>query len=484
MCPRTRFLCAIAVTISVVGCGQPERPATGSHQSTTLTIGYGLTSGARTEQAAQLMTQEGLVLLSADGRPVPWLAESWSVSDDGLKWTFRLRKDVTFHDGKPMTADDVRDSLVQQLPLDLGPLFNDIASIQAGSQFELVVNLKRRSTFLVEALTTPIHASNSNVGTGPFEPVEQSSRDRESMELRAFEKYYAGRPSIDRIVIRPYASMRSAWAEMLRGQLDMLYEVGGEASDFVKPSSETRLFTFQRPYAYVIVLNFSKPGLRSPAVRRELNAAINRAELVSTALEGHGRPTDGPVWPEHWASDKALPRFQYAPVVIGSNGKRLSFTLLYSDSSHERMALFVQQQLLAVGVDVKLELSSVTQALERVGKGNFDAWLADMGLGPNLVRQYLFWHSGSPYNWGGFASERVDAALDAIRRAPDDITYKSAVEAFQRAVIDDPPGLFLAWSERARAVSTRFDVREEPGRDILNTIRLWHPAAVVNVAHN
>jgi peptide/nickel transport system substrate-binding protein len=449
-----------------------------------LTIGYGLTSGDRTEQAAQLMTQEGLVLLSADGRPVPWLAESWSVSDDGLKWTFHLRKDVTFHDGKPMTVDDVRDSLVQQLPLDLGPLFSDIASIQAGSTFELVVNLKQRSTFLVEALTTSIHASNSNVGTGPFEPAEPSPRDRESMELRAFEKYYAGRPSIDRIVIRPYASMRSAWAEMLRGQLDMLYEVGGEASDFVKPSSETRLFTFQRPYAYVIVLNVNKPGLRSPAVRRELNAAINRAELVTTALEGHGRPTDGPVWPEHWASDTALPKFQYAPVAIGSNGKRLSFTLLYSDSAHERMALFVQQQLLAVGVDVKLELSSVTQALERVGKGNFDAWLADMGLGPNLVRQYLFWHSGSPYNWGGFASERVDAALDAIRRAPDNSTYKSAVAVFQRAMIDDPPGLFLAWSERARAVSTRFDVHEASGRDILNTIRLWRPAAVINVAHN
>src|SRR5262245_12012828 len=131
MCRRADLLWAVVVTFSVAGCGHPERPATSSHQTSTLTIGYGLTSGARTEQAAQLMTQEGLVLLSSDGRPIPWLAESWSVSDDGLRWTFELRKDVTFHDGRRMTADDVRNSLVRQLPKDLGPFFSQIASIQA-----------------------------------------------------------------------------------------------------------------------------------------------------------------------------------------------------------------------------------------------------------------------------------------------------------------------------------------------------------------
>jgi peptide/nickel transport system substrate-binding protein len=148
------------------------------------------------------------------------------------------------------------------------------------------------------------------------------------------------------------------------------------------------------------------------------------------------------------------------------------------------MALFVQQQLRAAGIDVRLELTTVDEGLARVSKGDFDAWLADVGIGPGFLRQNLFWHSGGPFNWGRYSNPRVDEALDAIRHASDESQYRSAVAAFQSAMVDDPPAIFLAWSERARAVSARFDVYQEPGRDILNTLRLWRPANVERVAHN
>ncbi len=70
----------------------------------------------------------------------------------------------------------------------------------------------------------------------------------------------------------------------------------------------------------------------------------------------------------------------------------------------------------------------------------------------------------------------MDAALDSIRHAADDDAYRAGVAAFQRALADNPPAIFLAWSERARAVSTVFDVEVEPGRDPLSTLRLWRPA--------
>ena len=78
---------------------------------------------------------------------------------------------------------------------------------------------------------------------------------------------------------------------------------------------------------------------------------------------------------------------------------------------------------------------------------------------------------------GRFESRRVDAALDAIRHAGSDDEYQRGVAAFQRATMDDPPAIFLAWGQRARAVSTRFAVPAEPGRDILGTLGLWRPAA-------
>ena len=74
-------------------------------------------------------------------------------------------------------------------------------------------------------------------------------------------------------------------------------------------------------------------------------------------------------------------------------------------------------------------------------------------------------------------SPLIDAALDRIRHAPSDDEYRQGVTALQHAIVDDPPAIFLAWGERARAVSRRFDVPvPEDGRDVLSTLRLWRTA--------
>jgi ABC-type oligopeptide transport system substrate-binding subunit len=104
--------------------------------------------------------------------------------------------------------------------------------------------------------------------------------------------------------------------------------------------------------------------------------------------------------------------------------------------------------------------------------------LFDAISAPSLFRPFLWWHSKSTSNSAGFASPAVDNALDRIRHAGSDDEYRAGVAAFQRATIEDPPAIFLAWSERARAVSKRFVVTETTaGRDILSQLRLWTPAA-------
>jgi peptide/nickel transport system substrate-binding protein len=469
------YCCAAYFVAISAGC-RSEHPAAVSTAGSTLTIGYGLTEGARTEQASNLITQEGLVNVGLDGRPVPWLAESWSTSTDGLTLRIALRPNVTFHDGTALTSTVVRDALQQQLPEYLGPSFQDIQEIQAPSPNEVVVVLKKRSSFLLESLNMLLHSPTSNAGTGPFYVASENGTD-----LRANDKYRSGRPLIDRIVIRPYPTTRAAWADMLRGQVDMVYEIGSEAFDLTQAANQTKLFTYQRHYAYIIVFNLRRPDLQDSAFRKALTSSVNRETLVSKALDGHGRPADSPMWPEHWAYDKALPHFQYAPSAIG---KPRAFTLMYSDPSHERMAVFVQQQLQEVGVNVRLELSSIADALKRVEAGDFDAWLADVGLGPSFARQSFFWHSGNPYNYGHYSNAKVDAALDAIKASRSDEEYRAGAAAFQEAMIDDPPAIFLAWSERARAVSTRFEVQSEPGRDVLSTMRLWRPVTPTGTAHN
>jgi ABC-type transport system substrate-binding protein len=182
------------------------------------------------------------------------------------------------------------------------------------------------------------------------------------------------------------------------------------------------------------------------------------------------------VWPLHWAYDRTVERFRYDPSPIVTGETPIQLKCLISDRSLERLALLLQRQLRAVGVDLVLETSSIDQAMARFQSGDFEAVLADARQGPTIVKPYMFWHSSSPLNWGRYSSPAVDRALDAIRGAANEEMYKAGVADFERAIIDDPPAIFLAWTQRARAVSKRFEVANQPGRDIVRTLSQWRPA--------
>ena len=109
--------------------------------------------------------------------------------------------------------------------------------------------------------------------------------------------------------------------------------------------------------------------------------------------------------------------------------------------------------------------------------------LGDFISGPSIFRSYRHWYSKAASIHNPIGSPLIDAALDRIRHAASDDEYRAGVTAFQQAIVDEPPALFLAWGERARAVSRRFDVpAPETGRDVLATLRLWRPVAAPQVA--
>ena len=457
------------------GCGAaPPRAATDS-LPTTLTIGLGLapgeSAGAGIASTVRNLAFEGLVAFLPNGRPDGRIAESWVSTADGRALRVKLRRG-TFHDGEPVTAAAIQQILERELPDYLSTPYEDVESIAVVAEDEIEFRLKRPSTFVIESLDLAISKpGDTPIGSGPFRPVGPSEA-RTEVEMLAHAGHYGGKPSIDRLVVKSYPYVRSAWADMLRGEVDMLYDVGVEARDSLASSKRVEVFAFQRPYAYTVILNTNTPALRNASIRRALNFAVDRDELIGSALRGHGAPAEGAVWPLHWAYSRAAPTFTYKP----QNLAGLKFRCIYGDSTHERLALALEQQLRAVGVDVILEALSTDEFLRRLTTGNFEAALIDVANGP-LVRPYWFWHSDGRYNYAHFSSKEVDAAFDQIQHATTDSAYQAGVAAFQQAIFDNPPGVFLAWSERARAVSTRFEVRAEPGRDVLSTLRLWRPSA-------
>jgi peptide/nickel transport system substrate-binding protein len=468
---RALTVIAVAPCLLVHSSGCSERPPLVPRAlDSTLVVGLGV-GDVGVQQAVRNIAVEGLVDFDQNARPRPWLAESWAPLSDGRGWRIRLRPDATFHDGQPVTASIVRDILRAKLPGYLREPYEDVEEISASSDLDLDIRLKRPSAFILEGLEIPIQREGESViGTGPFRSVTDGAAD-----MLAYKRYYGGPPAISRLEIRPYPSLRTAWAEMLRKHVDVLYEVGVDALDSLGKSSAINVFTFERPYVFTLVLNSRRGPFQDRNVRRALNHAIDRQLLIRTVLDGHGIPADGPVSPSHWARDSRSGGFEYAPEGLTVGGNPLRSTCIFGDPSLERMALEVQRQLEEVGVVLTLEAVNGAELLQRLDAGNFECALADIISGPNLLRPYWFWHSDGPFNWGRFKSVQIDQALDGIRHGSSDDDYRRAVSAFQQAILNDPPAIFLAWSERARAVSKRFEVPVEPGRDILSTLRSWRP---------
>ena len=412
----------------------------------------------------------------------PSLADGWISQNSGRTLVVKLRPKITFHDGSPLDAEAVAKILPDSLKGFMGPLFSDLEQIRATAADTIEITFRRPSPFLLETLESPIQRQGPPpIGTGPYigAPGSMTAFDANS-------GYYLGKPAIQHIDVTTYPTVRGAWAEMLRDRIDMLWEVGPDAVDSLTSSTAVATFPYTRRYQFVLAFNPAARAVRSKDVRVGLNAAIDRDSLVKKALNGHGVASVGMVWPQHWALQNNRPKTAFDPKAATEalnrarpkSNDRIHFTCIIApDALTERVALEVKRQLEGAGVDMAVEEVTQEQLLERLGKQDYEAAMVEFISGPTLFRPYLVWHSGAPINWGHFGGPNIDKALDAVRFSGSDTDYRAAVASLNQIFAEDPPAVFLAWQENARAVSRRFSVPSEPGRDILGTLRLWKPAA-------
>lgn len=435
---------------------------------------------------ASLIAFEGLTSLSGDGHAFPRIVEKWITSRDGLEWRFVLRSNVTFHDGSPVTQEDIRSSIASKIG-DY-PGLKDIIDVSVDGTNQVVVRLREPSSMLVEDLNSQVikTVGSRQVGTGPFEIVSQTPSE---VSLEAYARYYAKTPQLHRLTLRAFPNFTSAYSSLLRGQLDGIYAVGHDDLEFLTGDSTIGIYPYTRPYHMSMVFNSLVPTLRDPRIRQALNFGVNRQAIISAALRGHGREAGTAVWPAHWAFDELNRGFGYDPAragallnaagVTGRPRLRIRCLLMEGYETWERVALVVQQQLAELDVDVQFELLPYDAMMERLPRGDFEAVLTELNGGPGINSVYRFWHAPNSRlsrNFWNYRSERTDAALDAVLHSVHDDDYRRAVSLVQRAIVDDPPAVFLVWVEASRAVSRRFDLFVQPNQDIRETLASWRLA--------
>jgi peptide/nickel transport system substrate-binding protein len=406
-----------------------------------------------------------------------------------------MRDGLRFHDGSAVTPADIVRTIEddRRASAAVSACLGDIERVAAVSERDVDVVLKRRCAFLLDDLlrtvTRPIGPGSARIGTGAFSVVSLSA---DELVLDANRGYHEGPPTVDRVVVRSYEDLRKAWAEMMRGRLDFLYEVGPDSVEFLVDQQSIDVRTYVSAYVNMLVFNSGRPPFRPSGVRRALHFAVDRMALVQQGQKGHGVPASGPTWPNHWARSAAGRAIAYDPdraaamlvaaragagrPPVPAGSPLLEFTCLIPANFAiiERLALLAQRQLADVDVRMRVESIAVESFNRRLVAGDFDAVMLPFLGGPYASAPYRTWHSpgvSRGWNYWGYRSAAVDAALDAMRDARDDTEFLRALRGFEAAFEQDPPAVLLTWNETIQAVSHRFVVPEAAnGRDAVHLI--------------
>ena len=493
--PLVSSVAALALLVASLGACSVGTSSTSDE--VVLTIGYPAPAGVGV--LTTMLTRDLLIHSGTDGSGEPMLAKSWSATDDGTSVTIELRADVIFHDGSLVTAVDAKASLDELLTLptrlEREPVLGDIEAIVVEGSHRIRIDLTRSSAqLLLLALGVPIEKSGpggDSVGVGPF---YLETQDRDVTTLRAHNDYYLGRSDIDKVVIKTYSSVRMAWAAMMRSEIDVLFDIPIAAREFTEADTSVRLFSRDTPYAYALIFNTRRPPFDDYKLRVALSHSVDRQAIIDGALRGQGSIASG-LWSSHWVYNGKELTYDYDPVAADRQltdiglvapsrdaptsatfPSRLRFTAIVVDdrAQLEPIALEVQRQLRHVGVDMQIDAKSREEVFQQVDGTDWDAALLPLNTARSLGRLYRYWHSSGSSAVSGFTG--ADVALEALRLASTEAEAMRAAGAFQQILFDKSPAIFLTNPETTRAVSRRFVVLDEPGRDVIETLWQWHVA--------
>jgi peptide/nickel transport system substrate-binding protein len=447
---------------------------------------------------AELLYSEPVIGREVDGRSTPYLAESWSWENSDRRVRVRLKKNIRFHHGQLLTADLIARALQAQVAdtREQNPNAYETVTRIWADQDDVVVDLSRPDALLLSELfgLRVVHPDDPDNGTGPFRIVKRVPQ----IEAVRFDGYHSGVSQIGKVTILTYDSQRSAWAALMRGEVDAVQEVSRESVEFLAGSSTAQTYSFLQPFYIPLVFNVRHPALAQVEVRRAITEGLDREAIIARAMHGHGKVANGPIWPLHWAYSDSYPRYSYDPdkaamrldragfpvragARAGEPAARFTLKCLFwsEDPQYERIALMIQRQLFDIGVNVELEPATLKEMQKRVSQGAFDTFLVRTNASRALDITYRFWRSTEADE---FAMQRsgytgADALLDAFRVSTSDTAVRESVSAISRRFYEDAPAAFIAWTEITRALDSRFEVPDVGADDPFAKIWRWRPGA-------
>jgi peptide/nickel transport system substrate-binding protein len=259
---------------------------------------------------------DGLIKLNEKMEPVPHLALSWENSPDGLTWIFHLRRDITFHDGAELTAEDVKFTFDKiRHPSTNSPynsIFKDFEAVKVEDKFTLEIILHTplpSLPFYLDVGILPKHLlmgkdikkSQFNyhpIGTGPFK-LQHWSKDE--ITLRANKNYFRSQAYLDWVKVKFFKKQSIAWAELMKGNVDFVFPPYSKNYNIIEKITDFKIYSYLSSYYYILAFNENSRFFNRKEVRQALNYAIDKERIVTRVLRGKGQVSSGTIYPKSWA---------------------------------------------------------------------------------------------------------------------------------------------------------------------------------------
>lgn len=409
--------------------------------------------------------------------PVPTV-QNGGIAADGKTYTFKLRKGVTWQDGKPFSADDVKftwDTIMNKdLPIVNRTGWNQVSAVEVSDPQTVTFKFNEPNAVFMTAVSTgtcyilPKHLLSGQdlkttdfgrkpVGTGPFKFAEWASGSY--IRLTRNPNYWqSGKPEAAEVVYRIIPSTEGLRAALERGEIDLRQDLSMADRENALKLADYNLVTQPSYNWWHFWLNTKDPILSDKRVRQALSLGTDKKTIVETVMRGAVQPLYSYLPPNHWAHNPDVKKFEFnlaqakalldeagwkpgAGGIREKNGLRLSLEITNISGDQERLQVIqiVQQNWASIGVEAKIKTIDAASFPPTVGGGKYQ--IAYGSFGERHDPMFNLWTNS---NWTGWENPSAPALMKTATSNVDRNARITAIKELQTLIAEDQPNIPLA----------------------------------------
>ncbi|HET7627328.1 MAG TPA: ABC transporter substrate-binding protein [Bacillales bacterium] len=394
------------------------------------------------------------------------LVKDYEVSEDGLTYTFTLHDNVKFHNGDPLTSEDVKYSINRIKKLKVrASQFSMVKSIETPSDTKVVITLKQKTAPFLTFLANPVNAIvNKTVveanggsldaadgGSGPFKMVEWTKGNQ--LVLAKFDDYFVeGKPYLDKVIWKNIPDATARNTALRNGEININLQLTPKDVKLLKKADGVKVDSVTGSYWEYIGLNVKHGPLKKKKVRQAIAWAVDREALNKVVKFGQAEPlTNGPIPPGHWAhSDEAVypkQNIDKAKQLLKEAGypDGVDLQMIVSpNESQVNAAQVIKQQVKEAGINIEVKQLESSVFFNKLGKHDFQmAVVGWVGFVDPDEFLYNIFHTRGQYNQQDYSNPKVDALLEKGRTTLDREKRKEIYAKAQKIIAQDAPMVFL-----------------------------------------